>query len=179
MRKKHIAKIFIGTFIGIVLLSGCESSVPLKERLGLEYGKPTGSPTQTPKPSPTLKPNPTTTPKSTSTGGTPQQGDGEAISIYDLLNKKVNPKTTAPSMNRSKDFTIKQLKEFDGKYGRNAYIAVEGMIYDLTNSKDWKNGKLKIPAIIPGTDCTKEIMNTPKKLEPLKNVPVIGLIIKD
>src|SRR5512141_1236712 len=36
--------------------------------------------------------------------------------------------------------TADALCQFDGKDGRPAYVAYQGAIYDVTNSKLWKNG---------------------------------------
>jgi tetratricopeptide (TPR) repeat protein len=37
-----------------------------------------------------------------------------------------------------KRFSTSELKEFDGKEGRSAYVAFKGKIYDVTNSSFWK-----------------------------------------
>jgi predicted heme/steroid binding protein len=39
-----------------------------------------------------------------------------------------------------KDFTIEELAEFDGKDGRPAYVAFEGVVYDVTESAMWGEG---------------------------------------
>lgn len=38
------------------------------------------------------------------------------------------------------EFTLETLAAFDGREGRNAYIAVDGIVYDVTNSPRWPNG---------------------------------------
>lgn len=39
------------------------------------------------------------------------------------------------------DLTSAQLREFDGKNGRPAYVAVKGIIYDVTQSRLWRGGE--------------------------------------
>jgi len=39
-----------------------------------------------------------------------------------------------------KDFTAEELKEFDGREGRAAYVAYEGVVYDVTESAMWGDG---------------------------------------
>ena len=39
-----------------------------------------------------------------------------------------------------KEFTIEDLHSFEGKDGRPAFVAYKGRIYDVTNSKLWKEG---------------------------------------
>jgi len=37
-------------------------------------------------------------------------------------------------------FTLEELAEFNGKDSRPCYVAVEGKVYDLTESSLWQNG---------------------------------------
>ena len=39
-----------------------------------------------------------------------------------------------------KIFTLDELKNYDGKEGRKAYIAVDGVVYDVTNVAAWQGG---------------------------------------
>ncbi|MCE5190462.1 MAG: cytochrome B5 [Actinomycetia bacterium] len=39
-----------------------------------------------------------------------------------------------------KEFTLEDLKQFDGREGRRAYVAYKGMVYDLTESSMWIDG---------------------------------------
>ncbi len=39
-----------------------------------------------------------------------------------------------------KEFTLEDLKQFDGRDGRPAYVAYKGMVYDLTESSMWTDG---------------------------------------
>lgn len=39
-----------------------------------------------------------------------------------------------------KVFTVEELAGFDGRDGRSAYVAVDGVVYDVTGSPDWPGG---------------------------------------
>jgi predicted heme/steroid binding protein len=39
-----------------------------------------------------------------------------------------------------KDFTREELAEFDGREGRPAYVAYEGVVYDVSESAMWGDG---------------------------------------
>lgn len=69
--------------------------------------------------------------------------------------------------------TKKQLAEFDGKDGKPAYIAVDGVIYDLTKISKWKDGKHH--GISAGQELTKEYhKHHNKKLDLIKKAKKIG-----
>jgi predicted heme/steroid binding protein len=37
-------------------------------------------------------------------------------------------------------FTIEELSEYDGQDGRPAYVAVDGIVYDVTDNEMWEGG---------------------------------------
>ena len=39
-----------------------------------------------------------------------------------------------------KDFTLEELAEFDGRDGHPAYVAYEGVVYDVSESAMWGEG---------------------------------------
>lgn len=39
-----------------------------------------------------------------------------------------------------RDFTIEELKDFDGTGGTPSYVAYEGVVYDVTESAMWGDG---------------------------------------
>jgi predicted heme/steroid binding protein len=69
--------------------------------------------------------------------------------------------------------TTEELAQYDGKNGNPAYIAVDGVIYDVTNVPQWKNGDHN--GFTAGRDLTDEIKNiSPHGVSKLKTVPVVG-----
>lgn len=63
----------------------------------------------------------------------------------------------ATTATTAKTFTAAQLAEFNGKDGKNAYIAYDGVVYDVTSKLDrtWKNGEHH--GLLAGTDLTKQV----------------------
>ncbi len=77
------------------------------------------------------------------------------------------------------DLTLDQLAEFDGKNGRPAYVAVDGIIYDLTESRLWRAGehdpsKGKGQA---GCDLTELIKDSPHGKKHLVRFPIVGKLL--
>lgn len=69
--------------------------------------------------------------------------------------------------------TLEELKQYDGKNGNPAYIAVDGVIYDVTNVPQWRNGEHN--GFSAGQDLTDEIKSiSPHGVSKLKTVPVVG-----
>ncbi|MBE0502184.1 MAG: hypothetical protein IBX47_12175 [Desulfuromonadales bacterium] len=74
--------------------------------------------------------------------------------------------------------TLQELAKFDGKDGRKAYVAVNGTIYDLTESARWKNGSHE-GAHQAGADLTEAIKAAPHVRSVIENFPVVGKIEMD
>ena len=74
------------------------------------------------------------------------------------------------------ELTLEELKQFDGKNGTPAYVAVDGVIYDVTNVAKWKNGEHN--GYSAGNDLTDIIKNkSPHGVKNLEGVPIVGKIV--
>lgn len=75
--------------------------------------------------------------------------------------------------------TLEALSEFDGREGRNAYVAIDGVLYDVTNSSQWPNG-LHRGSVQAGQDLTL-ILDTESThgRELLARVPKIGYLVDE
>ena len=74
--------------------------------------------------------------------------------------------------------TIVELANYDGQNGRRAYIAVNGTIYDVTDSSRWENG-LHPPDHQAGQDLTEELAKAPHVRAVVERFPVIGRLEED
>lgn len=81
---------------------------------------------------------------------------------------------------KDKVFTAEELKTFDGRNGRPVYVAVDGVVYDLSQVKYWKGGS-HMNMHEAGEDHTEDIKNrAPKHIhkggEILKRYPRVGVL---
>jgi predicted heme/steroid binding protein/uncharacterized membrane protein len=70
-------------------------------------------------------------------------------------------------------FTKQQLAEFNGQNGKPVYIAHQGIVYDLSESKLWKNGQ-HMRRHNAGVDLTAEIQAAPHHSDKLEHYPQVG-----
>jgi len=70
--------------------------------------------------------------------------------------------------------TLEELSEFDGKNGNKAYVAVDGIIYDVTDVKPWANGDHN--GNTAGNDLTEEIAKSPHGVKNLVGLPIVGTL---
>ena len=72
-----------------------------------------------------------------------------------------------------KAFTLDELKKYNGKDGNPVYVAVDGVVYDFTDLKSWKNGEHN--GFEAGNDLTEAIKNkSPHGTSVLKKAKVVG-----
>ncbi|RMF48543.1 MAG: cytochrome B5 [Deltaproteobacteria bacterium] len=69
--------------------------------------------------------------------------------------------------------TPEELARFDGRDGRKAYVAVNGKIYDVTESPLWKDGNHQ-GAHQAGGDLTEELKSAPHVRAVMERFPVVG-----
>ena len=76
----------------------------------------------------------------------------------------------------AKTFTLDELAQYDGKNGNDAYVAVEGIVYDVTNAAKWQNGSHY--GVQAGTDCTTAISHSPHGTSVLDGLPIVGTLVE-
>ncbi len=74
-------------------------------------------------------------------------------------------------------FTLEQLKQFDGKNGKPAYIAFKGKVYDATGSSLWEAGEHQ-GIHFAGNDLSTEMENAPHGEEELNQLKIVGELQK-
>jgi predicted heme/steroid binding protein/uncharacterized membrane protein len=76
----------------------------------------------------------------------------------------------------SKEITPEQLAHFDGAEGRPSYIGYKGMVYDISNSRLWKNGSHMVKHHA-GQDLTEALKNAPHSEDKILAMPQAGMLI--
>lgn len=85
------------------------------------------------------------------------------------------PQNNTAESGTSLEFTSEELAKFNGENGAKAYIAVDGVVYDVTEVPFWKGGKHN--GFVAGKDLSKEIKTvSPHGTSKLDDVPVVGTL---
>ena len=75
------------------------------------------------------------------------------------------------------ELTVEELSEYDGKDGSKAYVAVDGIIYDVTGLNAWQNGMHN--GVTAGKDLTDEIKNdSPHGTSKLNKAKKVGKLVE-
>lgn len=73
------------------------------------------------------------------------------------------------------EFTLEQLKQFDGREGRPAYVAYQGGVYDVSDSAMWPDGDHE-GSHQAGADLTAEHDDAPHDVHIL-DFPQVGTLV--
>jgi len=74
-------------------------------------------------------------------------------------------------------FTLDELAEYDGREGRPAHVAVDGVVYDVTGSRMWPEGKHSTcsAGAVAGKDLSEVLKRAPANMRALiQRMPVVG-----
>ncbi len=77
-----------------------------------------------------------------------------------------------------KRFTHAELRYYDGKEGRPAYVAFGGKVYDVSSSFLWKGGRHQA-LHSAGEDLTEALREAPHGAELLERFPVVGELVEE
>jgi len=75
-----------------------------------------------------------------------------------------------------KEFTLDELSQYDGSSGKPAYVAIEGIVYDLSKVSAWAGGTHF--GLTAGEDLTEQFNSCHGMTKILKNIPKVGIIIE-
>ena len=112
-----------------------------------------------------------------SSAGAPASSSAAAASssaISSQASSSADTSSSASSQAEEKVFTLEELATYNGKDGQPAYVAVDGVVYDVTASPEWTNGEHKM-GVTAGQDLTDIIKEkSPHGVAILEKFPVVG-----
>ncbi|MEX1376039.1 MAG: cytochrome b5 domain-containing protein [Eubacteriales bacterium] len=72
--------------------------------------------------------------------------------------------------------TLDELKEYNGENGLPAYVAYDGVIYDVSDEPQWTSGSHG--GNMAGTDITENLNNAPHGTTKLNGLDVVGKLVE-
>ncbi|WP_432409219.1 cytochrome b5 domain-containing protein [Wukongibacter sp. M2B1] len=98
----------------------------------------------------------------------------EIAKVNQLTNTYYKRDIKRESRDIQNEFTIEELARYDGSNGRSAYVAVNGVVYDVSSEATWGGGTHF--GIYAGRDVTNEFLRCHGSEEILKNLPRVGVL---
>ena len=82
--------------------------------------------------------------------------------------------TTRAEYRQAREFTLSELSQYDGSMGRPAYVAVNSIVYDVSNEATW--GGSTHFGLQAGRDLTAQFQGCHGMLQILRNLPRVGTL---
>ncbi len=98
------------------------------------------------------------------------------VFIGPKMKKKMKALPSGDTLKDRQELTLEELHNYDGKEGRPAYLAVKGNIYDVTNSRLWKEGS-HARKHLAGNDLTDALKIAPHNEEKVLAMRHVGKLI--
>jgi predicted heme/steroid binding protein len=97
----------------------------------------------------------------------------EFINVLSAASNESNE--NSGTFERQKEFTLEELATYNGASGRAAYVAVNGIVYDLSKEATWGGGTHF--GLYAGKNLSTEFMGCHKGMvEILNKLPKVGLL---
>ena len=77
-------------------------------------------------------------------------------------------------METSKKFTLDELRQFDGKNGKPAYVGYKGKVYDVSGSEQWGDGDHM--GHEAGRDLTEDMDIAPHADDVMERMKIVGVL---
>jgi predicted heme/steroid binding protein len=74
--------------------------------------------------------------------------------------------------------TEMELRQYNGERGRLAYIAYDGVIYDVSDAPNWRGGMHRAMHIA-GLDLTRSLRKAPHDATVFQRVRCVGVLVDD
>lgn len=77
-----------------------------------------------------------------------------------------------------RQFTERELRQYNGEHGARAYIAYEGVVYDVTDAPTWRGGMHR-DLHYAGLDLTRSLRKAPHDASVFTRVPRVGVLTEE
>ncbi|WP_297421982.1 cytochrome b5 domain-containing protein [Clostridium sp.] len=91
--------------------------------------------------------------------------------------KTINELTGDNYYRQPKEFTLDELAQYNGNNGNPAYVAIEGIVYDVTRQVNFGGGTNF--ELVPGQDITDQFNSYYGTMDILTNAPKVGVLTDD
>lgn len=92
-------------------------------------------------------------------------------------NKVKTTQNTQGDITEPRVFTADELSQYDGSNDKPAYVAVNGVVYDVSIEKTWGGGTHF--SLYAGKDLTNSFVGCHGgRIEVLKNLPIVGILVE-
>ncbi len=78
-------------------------------------------------------------------------------------------------LEKLKEFSPQNLAEYNGQAGKPAYVAFQGVVYDVTASEFWEEG-VHMETHRAGQDLTGQMPDAPHGFDLLGKYPIVGIL---
>lgn len=92
----------------------------------------------------------------------------------DRTNLGTTESTQGNLCRQSREFTLDELAQYDGSMGRPAYVAVNGIVYDVSNEATW--GGASHFGLMAGMDLSPQFQGCHGRESILAKLPMVGIL---
>lgn len=93
-----------------------------------------------------------------------------------LQGLQISENTYKTQLDTTRTFTDAALLKYNGKDGNPAYVAVNGIVYDVTNNAAW--GGATHFGLVAGTDVTSQFASCHAGQQILSKLKVVGMLVE-
>lgn len=121
-----------------------------------------------------------TTSKSYEIPTTSSESNNNASSDSQTTDSSITSETSMSVEPEVLEVTLEELAKYNGQDGNPAYVAVDGTIYDVTDSPKWSKGKHRsVKGVEAGNDLTEKIKSlSPHGTGILEDYPIVGKLVE-
>ncbi len=117
----------------------------------------------------------TTIEATTSMTTTASTTTGVTTSTVVMTTTTSTPVTTTTTVSTLRVFTLSELATYTGSNGSTAYMAINGIVYDVTHAENFSNGRHE-GMQLGGTDATLAFASSPHPESILSTLTIVGTL---